>query len=259
METIQLIDTHCHLTFEQYEGKLEEVLERSRQAGVDRCITVGTDVKDSINAVILANMFDDLYATAGIHPHEAKDTGDVDLKEIRELAKEERVVAIGEMGLDYHYDLSPRDEQKTLFIEQLKISEESGLPAVVHSREAFEDTLEILEKHADGVDKIVFHCFGGDAEQAKIVVEHGWYVSFTGVVTFKNAHLAREAAAVVPLERLMIETDCPFMSPAPKRSQKTNEPGLMVHTARKLAEVKGVSLEELARQTTENAIEFFNL
>ncbi len=256
---MELIDTHCHLTFEQYEGNIAEVLEKSRKAGVTKCITVGTNLTDSINSVILANRYGDIYAATGIHPHDAKSVTDSDMRSIEQLAKEDKVVAIGETGLDYHYNYSPPADQKRVFIEHLKLAKSLDMPVIVHSREAFEDTMEILDENAQGIERIVFHCFGGDAEQAKEVIDRGYYISFTGVVTFKNAESARRAAEVTPVDKLMVETDAPFMSPAPMRKQKTNEPALMVHTAKKLAEIKNISLEVLADQTTKNARTFFSI
>jgi TatD DNase family protein len=178
---------------------------------------------------------------------------------MKEQSHNAKVVAIGEIGLDYHYDYSPRDIQKDIFRKQIEIAIEQKLPAVIHSREAFDETMEILESFGDDLPSIVVHCFGGDAEQARICVDKGYYISFTGVVTFKNAQSARDAAAAVASERLMVETDCPFMSPAPMRKQKINEPALMVHTAAKLAEVQGMELEELAAIMTANTKKFFGI
>ncbi len=256
---MELIDTHCHLTFEQLAGDVAGVLERSVAAGVTGWITVGTDVSESQKAIALANKYDNMYATAGIHPHYAKDVSTETIEQLREAAHNEKVVAIGEAGLDFHYNFSKQLAQKQVFIEQLKIAADLDLPLIVHSREAFDETIEILDDFGAAIEKVVFHCFGGSAEQAKIVLDRGYYISFTGVVTFKNADDARRAAAAVPVDRLMVETDCPYMSPAPMRKQKTNEPGLMVHTAKLLAEVKNVDLETLAAATTATAKEFFGL
>jgi len=256
---MELIDTHCHLTFESLAGDIEAVVERSVAAGVTEWITVGTDLHHSRKAVELANRFDNMYATVGIHPHDAKDVnGDV-LAELKDLAQNEKVVAIGETGLDFHYNFSPSQEQRRSFAAQLNIASELNLPVVVHSREAFDDTVDILEHHGGDVRNVVFHCFPGPGEHARIVVDKGWHVSFTGVVTFKNAKEVREAAGVVPLDRLMLETDCPYMSPVPMRKQKVNEPALMIHTARFMADLKDMDFDEFAKAVTKTSREFFNL
>jgi len=256
---MELIDTHCHLTFEPLVEDVPGVVERSRAAGVCGWITVGTDLEDSRRAIELAGRYENMYAAVGIHPHEAK-TGDASaLAELKRLARQEKVVAIGETGLDFHYNLSKEPDQRRVFIAHLDIARELGLPVVVHSRNAFEETLDVLDQHGKGLRGVVFHCFSGSAEQARQLLEKGYHISFTGVVTFKNAQGTREAAGVVPLNRLMIETDCPYMSPEPVRKQKPNEPALMVHTARFLAEHKQLDLNEFAGATTRTAVEFFGL
>lgn len=256
---MELIDTHCHLTFEQLAGQIDAVLERSIAAGVTSWITIGTDPAENKKAIALAAQYENMYATVGIHPHYAKDVTAETINQLRESAQNESTVAIGETGLDFHYNFSKQQAQKTVFIEHLKIAADLNLPVVVHSREAFDETVEILDDFGAAVEKIVFHCFGGSARQAEIVLEKGYYISFTGVVTFKNADTVRTAAIAVPLDRLMIETDCPYMSPAPMRNQKTNEPALMLHTAKFLAELKNVDLETLASATTATAKNFFSL
>lgn len=254
-----LIDSHAHLTFPEFSENFEQVLERSTQAGVDRWITVGTDPDDSVKSIELANRFENIYATVGYHPHYAKDVTGDDLVTLQQQLAEKKVVALGEIGLDYHYNFSEPQIQKEIFRKQLGIAEKTNMPVIIHSREAFEDTMAILDEFQGKLKDVVIHCFSGDAEQAKIVVAKGYYVSFTGVVTFKNAQTARDAAAQIPLEKLMVETDCPFMSPAPMRKQKVNEPSLMIHTAAKLAEIKNVSKEEFARVTEQTTINFFGL
>ncbi|HPC96440.1 MAG TPA: TatD family hydrolase [Sedimentisphaerales bacterium] len=256
---MRLIDTHCHLTFEPLADDVPAVLERSRQAGVAAWITVGTSLADSRKAVELAGRHENLYASVGIHPHDAKDADDAAIAELKELARNDRVVAIGETGLDFHYNFSKQPDQKRVFADHLDMAKESGLPVIVHSRNAFDETLEILDRLGNGLKGVVFHCFSGSADQARQLLERGYYVSFTGVVTFKNARTAREAAQAVPADRLMVETDCPYMSPEPVRGQKPNEPALMLHTARFLAELKGLSIDEFARQSTQAAIYFFGL
>lgn len=254
-----LIDTHCHLTFEPLDTDVDGVLDRSRQAGVTGWITVGTSLEDSLKVVELAGRHERMYAAVGIHPHDAKHADRQALDELKDLARNDKVVAIGETGLDFHYNFSKQPDQKRVFIAHLEMARELDLPVIVHSRNAFDETLEILDQHGAGLKGIVFHCFGGSAEQAKLLLQRGYHVSFTGVVTFKNAEMAREAVVAVPLDRLMIETDCPYMSPEPVRKKKPNEPALMVHTARLLAELKGVEPDTFGRTSSETARRFFGL
>jgi TatD DNase family protein len=256
---MNLIDTHCHLTFEPLAADVPGVVERSRAAGVDGWITIGTLLEDSRRAVELAGRYENMHAAVGIHPHDAQSADTRALEELKEVARHEKVVAIGETGLDFHYNFSKQPDQKRVFAAHLDIARELGLPVVIHSRNAFDETMEILDHCGGGLAGVVFHCFSGSAEQAKAVLDKGYFVSFTGVVTFKNAESTREAAKAVPLDRMMIETDCPYMSPEPVRSRKPNEPALMVHTAGFLARLKGVSSVEFAQATTRTAVEFFHL
>ena len=256
---MELIDTHCHLTFKQFAASLEAVIARADSAGVKQLITVGTDPDDNKQAVALAEKFDHLYAAVGFHPHVAKDITTADLKELKQLASHDKVVAVGETGLDFHYNFSKQPDQKKLFTAQLEIAAELKKPVIIHSRQAFDETMAILESKARGIEKIVFHCFGGSAEQAKIILEKGYYISFTGVVTFKNAETVRQAAMAVPLDRLMLETDCPYMSPEPMRNQKVNEPALMIHTAAFIAGLKSLHPDDLAAAVTATSRAFFNL
>jgi TatD DNase family protein len=256
---MELIDTHCHLTFDELANDVEQVLQRSRAAGVVGWITVGTDPQENQKAVELAERCENMYAAVGIHPHDARTADDGTLNELKQLAKSEKVVAIGETGLDYHYNHSPHEDQKRVFAQHLEIADGLNLPVIIHSREAFDETIEVLERYGAGLKEVVFHCFSGSAEQAKIVLEKGYFISFTGVVTFKNAEKTRRAAEVVPLERLMIETDAPYMSPEPMRKQKINEPAFMVHTARYLAQLKKMDLTDFAQKVTATSKTFFRL
>lgn len=256
---MELIDTHCHLTFDELAGDIDAVIARSRQAGVTGWITVGTDPQENRKAVELAEKFENMYAAVAIHPHDAGIVKAATIQELRRLVQHEEVVAVGETGLDYHYNLSRHEDQIRVFVEHLKIAAEFNLPVVIHCRQAFDDTMSILTQHGQGVKRIVFHCFSGSPEQAKIVLDEGFYISFTGVVTFKNAGEIRRAAAVVPLDRLMVETDCPYMSPEPMRKQKVNEPALMIHTAAFLAELKGMNLDSFAEAVTAASKAFFGL
>jgi TatD DNase family protein len=247
------------LTFEQFGADVEQVIQRSIAAGVTGWITVGTDLEDGRKAVELAARFENMFSAVGIHPHEAKSADQKAIAELKGLAKNKKVVAIGETGLDYHYDFSTPQQQRDCFVRHLEIAEELNLPVIIHYREAFDETVKILESDGVGVKKVVFHCFSGSAEQAKAVLEKGWYISLTGVVTFKNAEKAREVAKIVPIDRLMIETDAPYMSPEPMRKQKVNEPALLIHTARFIAELRGMELADFAKQVTATTKRFFSL
>ncbi len=256
---MELIDTHCHLTFNDLIQDIDGVVARSKAAGVISWLTVGTDMQENLKAVELTGRFDNMYAAIGMHPHDAKDvTGDT-LKQLKELARNEKVVAIGETGLDYHYNHSLHEDQRRIFAEHLNIAAELDLPVIIHCRKAFEETMEVLDNHASRIKKIVFHCFSGSAEQVKIVLDKGYYISFTGVVTFKNARLKQQAAKIVPTDRLMLETDCPYMSPEPMRKQKINEPALLIHIAEYLADLKVMNLTAFAQAVTATSRSFFQI
>ena len=256
---MHLIDTHCHLTFDELENDIDNVLARSQSAGVTEWITVGTNIEHTQKAIALAQKFDNLYAVAGIHPHFAKDITETDITKLIELAKNEKVVAIGETGLDFHYNFSKQPAQIELFKQHTKIAADLNLPLIVHSREAFDETIQILDNHLDKKTKVVFHCFTGSADQAKIIIDKGFHISFTGVVTFKNAHDIRQAAQIVPPEKLMLETDCPYMTPEPVRKHRVNEPAFLTHTAKFLAELKNVDYENFTQVVAKTTKNFFNL
>ncbi len=254
-----MIDTHCHLTFDPLFGQVDAVLARSVDAGVTGWITVGTDPQDNLKVIELIDKFDNLYAAVGIHPHYAKNVTANTLKDLEKLARHLKVLAIGETGLDFHYNFSKPQDQIRLFAQHLKIAAELNMPIIVHSRQGFDETLDVLAQFGRDIKRIVFHCFNYSPEQAKMILDKGYYISFTGVVTFKNAGTARQSAKVVPLDRLMIETDCPYMSPEPMRKQKVNEPALMVHTAKFLADLKEMSLSDFANAVTATSRAFFDL
>ncbi|MCD4830361.1 MAG: TatD family hydrolase [Anaerohalosphaeraceae bacterium] len=256
---MKLIDSHAHLTFEPLAEAINAVLDRSIAAGVDGWITVGTDSKQNEQIISILDKHPNLFGTVGIHPHYAKDVSDSDVERMRLLAENEKIIAIGETGLDFHYNFSKQDAQIELFKKQLAIASDTNLPLIIHSRNAFDKTIKVLDEFSGSLGNIVFHCFGGDATRAKFILDRGYYISFTGMITFKSADSAREAAAVVPLDRMMVETDCPYMSPAPMRKQKINEPALMIHTAKKLAEIKGVGYETFCKSVTENTKRFFGI
>jgi len=254
-----LIDSHCHLTSPPLAADVGAVLERARVAGVTRCLTVGTDAADNAAAVQIAENFPEVFAAVGIHPHEAGKASAVDMGGLAELYDHPRVVAAGEMGLDYYYDLSDRPRQRRVLAEQLEQARRAGKPVVIHCRKAFEDTVAVL-KECQCVDTpVVFHCFGGSPEQFAVLDRHGWRASFTGSVTFRNAAGLREILRRYPADRLMLETDAPYLTPEPMRKVKPNEPAYLVHVAACLAALRGLPIEELAAQTTANAEAFFRL
>jgi len=256
---MELIDTHAHLTFGELAGGIDEVIARSVEAGVSRWITVGTDVDENEKVLALSGNFDNLFAAVGFHPHCAKDISDGDLAALKEYAQADKVVAIGETGLDFHYNFSKQDDQKHIFAAQLRIAEELDLPVVVHCRNAFDDTLAILDEFSGRLKDVVFHCYGGTRQQTELLLKRGYYLSFTGIVTFKKTDEVRAAANLVPLDRMMIETDCPYMSPEPVRNKRPCEPAMLIHTARKLAEVHNMPLEDFAAAVTRTSETFFNL
>ena len=256
---MELFDTHCHLTFDDLAGDIDAVIERSIAAGVTGWLTVGTDPSENRKAVELTEKFENLYAAVAIHPHDAKTVTSDTITDLKKLAASPKVVALGETGLDYHYDHSQRIDQRRVFAKHLEIAAELNLPVIIHCREAFDDTMDFLQRYGAGLRKVVFHCFSGSPDQAKIVLDSGFYISFTGVVTFKNAEKTRRAFALVPLDRLMLETDCPYMSPEPMRKQKVNEPALLIHTAKFLADLRQMPLPDFASAVTATSRNFFRL
>lgn len=232
-----------------------DVIERARVAGVTRMITIGTNLADARAAIALCRERDNLRCAVGIHPNYTQDATLADVPMLRELQADPSVVALGEMGLDYFHQFADRAHQAAMFEAQLALAVELRLPVVIHSREAIDDTLTLMRKFP-GV-RAVFHCFTGSAEEAERILADGYWISFTGPVTYKKNDALRDVVRLVPTDRLMVETDAPYLSPEPKRAQKTNEPALVMYTAARVAEVKGVSLEELDRVTTENAGRFF--
>ncbi len=246
-----LVDTHCHLDNEQFESDREAVIERARNAGVERMMAIGTGdgPPDLEVAVRLADAYPFLYATVGVHPHDASKATEQTFARLRELLRHPKVLALGEIGLDYHYDFSPREVQREVFERQLDLATEAGKPIVIHTREAWTDTLDVLRARWQGEG--IMHCFTGDAAQAREALEYGFHLSFGGVLTFPKAESVREAARITPEDRLLIETDCPYLAPVPRRG-KRNEPAFIVETARRLAEVRGVTPDDIARATTAN-------
>lgn len=254
-----LIDSHCHLSYPKLAGQLDQVLARAAAAGVDRCVTVGTSIPDIEAALAIADRHESIRVAAGFHPHEAAKITGADLTRLEELLRSPKLVAIGEMGLDYHYDFSDRPSQQRVFESQLAIAEKVALPIVIHCREAHDHTVQTLA--AAGMDgkPVVFHCFTGTADQAADIADHGWRLSFTGVVTFKNAQQLQTVAKQYPADQIMIETDAPYLSPMPVRHVRPNEPAFVAHTFRFLAELRNADPHELAAQTAANTTRFYNL
>lgn len=253
-----LIDSHVHLDDERFDNDREMLIKSLESNGVELVINVGAGLESSINSVELAREYDNIYATVGIHPHSAKEIENDTLDRLKEMAEEEKVVAIGEIGLDFYYDNSPRDVQRQGFRDQLDLAKELDLPVVIHSREAVQETFDIMKEAQDGNFQGVLHCFSASPEMAKEYIKLGYYISLGGPVTFKNARVVREVAEVVPLDRLLIETDCPYLTPEPYRG-KRNEPIFVKYVAEKLAEIKGISYEELVSQTNRNTKELFRI
>jgi TatD DNase family protein len=267
MSGLDLTDTHAHLDFEQFDDDREEALTRARQAGVGRLVNVGTDLVRSERAVRFAEVHDNVWATVGIHPHDAAAVDEEAIDRLKRLAAHKQVVAIGEFGFDFHYDDGPDEEtQRDAFRAQSDIAIEAGLPVIVHSRDAEPLTLEHLTDHADEAvadnparrEPGVVHCFTGSLEFAESALGLGYLISFTAPVTYPRNEALRAVVKAVPLEKLMVETDCPFLPPADKRGQR-NEPAYVVETAKKVAEIKEISLEAVARATTDNAKRLFGL
>lgn len=256
---MELIDTHAHLTFPELEIQVDAVVARSIEASVPGWITIGTDIEQIQMALALAKRFDNMYAAVGFHPHYANDITTEHFAKLTEFAKNKKVVAIGETGLDYHYDNAVPQKQQAVFAEQLKIAEKLNLPVIAHTRDAFDDTMAILTEFAGRLKNVVVHCFSGTKEQAELILDMGFHISFTGIVTFKRSDDLRKVAKRVPLERMMVETDCPFISPEPIRNQRPCEPAFVVHTAKKIAQLHGLQLQDLAQQVTKTSRQFFDI
>jgi len=256
---MRLIDTHCHLAHGRLSNQLPAVLDRARQAGLIGLICAAGNLRESIAAQKIAAAHDDVYFLAGQHPHDAKDSPEDYLTRIEELSRHPKNVAIGEIGLDYHYDYSPRPVQRRVFAEQLDLATRLGKPVVIHTREAFDETLSILTQSGLDGEKVVFHSFTEPLENLRRALDTAATISFSGIVTFKNAEHLRHAARFVPDDRLLIETDAPFLSPEPLRRIKTNEPAHVAHVAACLAEVRNTTPQELAELTTLNAIRILGL
>ncbi len=252
------IDTHAHLFYPNFNGEIEQTVERAKLAGVNYILVPGTDLPTSKKAIELAKDFNEVYAAVGIHPHDTSEWKDSDLEILAEFTKHPKVVAIGEIGLDYYYDFSPKDTQIKAFKAQIDLAIKVGLPIIVHNRESNEDVMEIIRSYKNSNLKGQFHCFAGSAMDAEELISMGFYVSFTGNVTFKKADNLRSILKSVDLEKLLLETDSPFMTPEPYRG-KRNEPSNVLLIAEKIAEVHNVTVDDVARITNFNAYKLFGI
>lgn len=253
-----LVDSHCHLDFPEYAGKVDDVLARARAAGVGVCVSIGTELKRFAGVRAVAEAHDNVWCSVGVHPHESEKELLHSEAALTEAAAHPKVVGIGETGLDYYYEHSPRAPQQENFRLHIAAARQTGLPLIVHTRDADDDTITILrDEMRKGAFAGLIHCFTGTQRLADAALELGLYVSISGIATFKNSQALRDVIATVPLERLLVETDAPFLAPVPHRG-KTNEPAFVVHTAQMLAALKGVTPEALADATTENFFRLFS-
>ncbi len=253
-----LIDSHAHLEMPDFKKDLEAVIQRAKESGVEYIFTVGTEKKDWRRALEIANSHPTIYAILGVHPHNAKEIDDQTYPTLRELCREKKVKAYGEIGLDFFRNLSPRDVQLKRFREQIVLAKELQLPIVVHDREAHQETLEILTSEKAEDCGGIIHCFSGDYQMARGCMDMGFYISVPGSITFKNAGSLREVVKKIPLESLLVETDAPFLTPEPFRG-KRNEPSYVRYTAQRVAEIKNISFEKVAEVTTENVLRVYRL
>lgn len=253
-----LVDSHCHLDFPDFEAERDAIVERARAAGIGTMVTISTRVRQFDRLRAIVDAYPDVWCSIGTHPHQAAEEADVTVDELLRITAEPKVVAIGEAGLDYFYDTAPRDVQAKGFRTHIAVARETGLPLVIHARDADEDVAAILRNEVEkgGAFPFILHCFSSGAELARIGVELGGYVSFSGILTFKKSEVLRDIAATIPQDRLLVETDSPFLAPLPYRG-KRNEPSFVINTARVLAEVHSVSSDQMADITTDNFFRLF--
>ena len=249
-------DTHAHYCDKRFDGDRDELLGSMVDAGVSLILNAGSDLSSSRFSLELADKYPFVYASVGVHPHDASSMSDETVDVLREMLAHPKAVAVGEIGLDYHYDFSPRDVQRKRFREQLELARYLGMPVIIHERESLSDTLDIVREFSDLNG--VFHCFSGSWETAKIILDLGWYLSFTGIITFKNARRALEVLERMPTDRIMLETDCPYLAPDPMRGRRNSSLNLQ-YIAGKVAEVRGMSVEEVALLTMENGKRFYGI
>ena len=251
-------DTHAHLQKELLRGGLEQALERAQAAEVTTIMCIGYGLESSQEAVQLAQRYPQIYAVVGVHPHDAKQLDQNTLDELYKLAREPKVVAIGEIGLDFYRDLSPRDVQRQAFVQQIKLAQELSKPIVIHDRDAHQEVLDTIRREKAGSNGGIMHCYSGHLPLAIDLMKEGFHISFAGPVTFKNARKSHEVAAHIPLDRLLIETDCPYLTPEPLRG-KSNEPAYVVHVAEAIARLRRKPVEEIAYLTSRNAAQVYRL
>lgn len=253
-----LIDSHAHLDDRRFDRDRKDIINSFEENDISLVINPGADLSSSIKAVNLAEEYENIYAAVGVHPHSAKEVDESTIEILKSFTNREKVVAVGEIGLDYHYDNSPRDIQRKWFIEQMKLAKEVDLPIIIHSRDAQQDTFDLLKAEQDGNLEGVLHCYSGSVEMAREYIKLGFYISIAGPVTFKNARVLKEVAREIPLDKMLIETDAPYLTPEPHRG-KRNEPVYVRFVAATIAEAKGVSFEEVARRTAENTKKLFRI
>lgn len=253
-----LFDSHAHLNDEKFDEDRDELIKSLKEKGVDLVLNIGADIESSIESIELSKNYDFIYASVGVHPHEVSSMNEESIETLRELSKNEKVVAIGEIGLDYYYDNSPRETQKEWFIKQIELANELKLPIIIHDRDAHQDTFDIIKKYKSPEIGCVIHCFSGSVELAREYIKMNCYISIPGTVTFKNNRKTVEVAREIPLEYLLIETDSPYMAPTPHRG-KRNDPSLVQFVADKIAVEKGISYEKVCEVTKENAKKLFNI
>lgn len=253
-----LIDSHAHLDDQKFDRDRDIIIKNLKSNGIELVINIGADLQTSIASVSLAEKYENIYAAVGVHPHSASEVDDSTIEILKSFANREKVVAIGEIGLDYYYDNSPRDLQRKWFKEQINLAKQVDLPVVIHTREAAQETFDILKEAQDGSLRGVLHCYSGSVEMAIEYIKLGFYISFAGPVTFKNARSIREVAKSVPLDRLLVETDCPYLTPEPNRG-KRNEPIFVKYTAGTIADIRGITYEELAKVTNRNTRDLFKI
>jgi TatD DNase family protein len=260
LASLGLIDSHAHIQSQEYAGEIDKVIARAREAGINTIIAVGGagEMSSNKDAVALADLYANVYATVGMHPHDAKDVGADELRELHHLTLHPKVIAVGETGLDYYYNHSPHDVQRRVFTHFIHMARDTGLPLVVHERDGAHEAAELLRSEGGEGLRGVIHCFTGDYDAARVYLELGFYLSFSGIITFKNAGPLREVVRKAPLERMLVETDSPFLTPVPHRG-KRNEPAYVGFVAQTIAEIKGLPLKEVAQRTTRNVQDLFKI
>jgi TatD DNase family protein len=249
-----LIDTHCHLNHDQFQDDYDEAILRAQEAGVHKIIVVGFDMPSSIQAIELSEKYQGLYASIGVHPHESKSYSSEDHNLLKQMLENPHVVALGEIGLDYHYDFSPQDAQKAAFIDQMHLACDASMPVIFHCRDAYREMLNMLK---DVPITGVMHCWAGNKEEAELALSRGFMLGFGGMITFKNAEWLRNIAKNAPIDRIVLETDAPYLAPTPYRG-KRNEPLYVLNVAEKLAEIKKMPIELLTQETGSNARRLFS-